>query len=194
MGRHDGAKHALAMMMAAGVAGVGAPLAAAEPPDGAGIVSRIDVRWSYYLEDFDTGLVATSGAPAETWCQGGEAPVTQALVVDPRPNAPLKINLSGEQDVYVYEADGIGDLCERALAGTVEPVAVAEDVPFLYTDNYWLYEPGGRSNPLGLTAHGTAYDADGEAHRLNATLRLRISSDFELFVYRESVRLTPLPG
>ncbi len=167
----------------------------AGPPDGpAGVTSRLEVPWAFFIEDFDTGLVAVSGAPAQQWCLGEGAHPVDVLVVDV-PGDPIVVNSAGEVTLWVYAADGIDDLCGTVLGGgTATLVAVADDVRFRYVDNYEGYDPGGRSNAFGLTAHGTAYGTDGGAYRLDVTLRLRISSDFELSVYRESLRLTPLPG
>lgn len=165
-----------------------AQVASAEPPPSSGAVTRFtDVFAVAYFDEAD-GLVALGGPPPEEGCIGeGFDDPAEIMEVLTGSGVLMGHIIQVDLPVFVYDLT-LGFPCEiLAAGGTVEPLFVGT-IRTVWNDNDFIVT-GTRANSFGGSSTGWVTDADGNACRFSAHVRLLISPDGEFRVLTEDITI-----
>jgi hypothetical protein len=166
-----------------------AQVAIAGPPASSGAVERfIDVAGAAYFDEAD-GLIALGGPPPEEGCfgLGFDDPADFMLVQTAA--GPIKVLVKqGATPVFVYDLT-LGHPCEiiegggtpvPLFVGTMSTIANDNDRDVSLT----------RVNSFGASSTGWVSDADGNACRFSAHVRLLITRNDEFKVVTEGITIS----
>lgn len=163
-------------------------------PSEAGVVERGQFPFAQAFVDAEAGLVALGGPPPEEGCLGlGFDDFIGDFQGANTPAGPVVGIVQATQPFYIFQASGIGEVCEAALTTGIDPLAVGEDIRVVGTDNLANLDeigPGPRNNVFGANATGTVFDADGNAWSFQGSVRLSIDRDGNFEVIKETVKLS----
>jgi hypothetical protein len=158
------------------------------PDDPPGPVVRYEDVVAVAFVDEADGLVALGGPPPEQGCFGeGFDDIGDVQEID-LGDVVMLVQRDGDQPMQVYEGEGIGDVCERIVAGeTVEPIATGT-VRAMTTDNDADVSLT-RANSFGSTAIGTLTTPEGQTCSFRGTFRAIIDPNDEFRGPEEDISL-----